>query len=286
MQPAYTLATASPTTLWAVSGVNSSCPFYHQSEVQPKPGFPFLRHSGGKGKDRVSGCFLQGRKGRFPALNQVPRSVSASPAPDSVLMNRSIPDGATLTVSPGGGKVFCKVPGALSFCAAPARRCLPSAGGEAEAVRGAPTPAPAPGRARASAGRRSRPLPRPAGRLASTAARRALRPAGGRAGAPSGTAVSRHPAQPLRLQRGGRGWAEQDSRGFGNAGCGPLTQQKRNESVRAILANKRVQSVKAELSFLDLHQAYEPSAAFKKTPKYSLWQLQENVDGLLKTLIK
>lgn len=30
------------------------------------------------------------------------------------------------------------------------------------------------------------------------------------------------------------------SRGFWNAGCGPLTQQKRNESARAILTNKRV----------------------------------------------
>lgn len=58
----------------------------------------------------------------LPAFHQVPPSVSATkPAPDVILMNHSIPEGVTLTVSPRWRQSLGKVPGALSLSAAPAR---------------------------------------------------------------------------------------------------------------------------------------------------------------------
>lgn len=97
---------------------NSSCPFYHQSEIQYKLRFPLLRPGRANSDDCT--CLRQERLFHFP-FNQVSPSVSATkPAPDIIVMNRCIPDGATLTVSPRQS-VSGKVPGALSLRAASAR---------------------------------------------------------------------------------------------------------------------------------------------------------------------
>lgn len=145
---------------------------------------------------------------------------------------------------------------ACSGCALPAR----DSGGEAKAAGARRPPAPAPGRARASAGP-DRLLPRPAGRACED--RGASQPAPWRAGGRTcggrilsgGQLRAGTPALTPEAPAGNpRVWP--GSRGvffffFWNSGCGPLTQQKRNESARAILTNKRVHSpLRRNLPFL------------------------------------
>lgn len=121
------------------------------------------------------------------ALNEVPPCVSATKpatktAPDVILMNHSIPEGITLTVSNRWRQSLGKVPGALSLSAAPARPgcALPARAQERRrrgAARrhgplllGAPSPLPA----------GAVPLPRPA--VLACKDRGALQPCAGRAG--------------------------------------------------------------------------------------------------------
>lgn len=124
----------------------------------------------------------------LPAFNEVPPSVSATkPAPDVILMNHSIPEGITLTVSTRWRQSLGKVPGALSLSAAPARPvcALPARAQEERRRRGAarrhgplllgrswgaPIPLPA----------GAVPLPRPA--VLACKDRDALQPCAGRAG--------------------------------------------------------------------------------------------------------
>lgn len=143
---------------------------------------------------------------------------------------------------------------ACSGCALPAR----DSGGEAKAA-GARRPrprlpgAPAPPPARTAFSRGLR------GGRAKTAALRSRRPAGradrrAREDSLRGAAASRHSgSNPRGSGREPAGVAGQQRVFFffWNSGCGPLTQQKRNESARAILTNKRVHSpLRRNLPFL------------------------------------
>ena len=161
-------------------------------------------------------------------------------------MKPSIPEGAVLTVSPPRRPSLGKLPGAPSLRRrrrAQGARCPPGLRRRGEGGRRRADPRPRLlGCARASAGP-GRLLPRPEG--SGCKDRGAEQPTPRRAGGRREdrlrrAAVSGHAgSNPRGSSREAAGVAGQQ-RFFWNAGCGPLTQQKRNESARVILTNKLV----------------------------------------------
>lgn len=160
-------------------------------------------------------------------------------------MKPSIPEGAVLTVSPPRRPSLGKLPGAPSLRAAPARSgCALPARTLAERRRrtAARRPATPALRVRPRLGGPWPPSPAAWG-VGVQGPRRwaADAPAGGWREDPlPRAAVSGHAgSKPRGSSREAAGVAGQQ-RFFWNAGCGPLTQQKRNESARVILTNELV----------------------------------------------
>lgn len=191
----------------------------------------------------VPTAFCNARRVFLPAFNQSQRLVSATtPPPESDLLKHSIPGGATLTVSPpwrqslgetSWGAKFARGSGALPAPAQAERRRRPAARRPPARLWGARAPPRAPA---ALLPRPARPAckDRGAGQPCASAGGRIL-PGWGW----GGSCEQDQRVQPQRLQQRGRGCGRAVEV-FWNAGCGPLTQQKRNESARAILTNKSV----------------------------------------------
>lgn len=112
-------------------------------------------------------------------------------------------------------------------------------------------------------------------------------------GAPGPLAAGAHGLGLQRLPREAAGVAGQ-RRFFWNAGCGPLTQRKRNESAPAVLTNKRVHwRLRRNFPFLIYIGLMSPLQKPLKQNKIkqiffltSASNFKEVVDGSLKTLSK